>query len=172
LIQNGKWENSRFFYIEKEEATEDIKAKIGHAVGPIAEKHGQELVEVVIASNSGGAVIKISVGSKKGPTVDDLTLITKEFRKYADAAGTDFIPFDYQLEISSPGIDRELREFRDFFWNEGKTLKITVKDGEKNKNLEGELVKAETDSIVILAGGAETKIPYESVIKAKVKIKF
>jgi len=151
--------------------TEDT-AKISDAVRPIAGKYGQELVDVILASNSRGPILRIVVGSKKGPTIDDLTSITKEFRKLSDLEGMKMLPPDYQLEVSSPGIDRELREFRDFFWNEGRILKISLNSGEKNVNLEGELIKAEPDRIVLKTETEELEIAYKDIQKAKIKIKF
>ncbi|MDY0017064.1 MAG: hypothetical protein RBS89_04435 [Candidatus Delongbacteria bacterium] len=151
--------------------TEDT-AKISETVRPIAEKYGQELVDVTITSNSRGPVLRIIVGSKEGPTIGDLTSITKEFKKLADTEGMKMLPPDYQLEVSSPGIDRELREFRDFSWNEGRTLKLSVNSGEKTVNLEGELIKAEAHRIVLKTETEELEIAYKDIQKAKIKIKF
>ncbi len=151
--------------------TEDT-AKISDAVRPIAEKYGQELVGVTISSNSRGPVLRIIVGSKEGPTIGVLTSITKEFRKLADSDGMKLLPPDHQLEVSSPGIDRELREFRDFSWNEGRTLKLSVNSGEKTVNFEGELIKAGPDHIVLKTEAKELEIGYKDILKAKIKIKF
>ncbi len=138
----------------------------------MAERFGQELVDVNITSNSRGYVLKVSVGSKSGPTVGDLTSITKEFRKYADSKGHEFIPFDYQLEISSPGIDRELREKRDFLWSEGRMLKVSANSGGAMVNYEGVLVRAEEEGIVLMCAEEERQIRFEDIVKAKQKIKF
>lgn len=125
-----------------------------------------------MTTNANGQLIKISVGSKQGPTVSDLILITKEFNKTVDASLGEIIPFEYELEVGSPGIDRELRTYRDFFWNEEKTLKVLVKGEEKNVNVEGKLIKAFEDKIIVLVNEIEKEIFIKDIIKAKIKIKF
>jgi len=159
-------------FIKKEWFTEELIKKIEIAAKPIAEKYGQEIVDIAVSSNYRGQVIKITVGSKKGPAVSDLASITKEFNKFIESSKEKIIPFEFELEVSSPGIDRELRTFRDFYWNEGRTLKVLIKGTEKNINLEGMLIKAMEDKIIMLVKECETEIKYQEIIKAKIKIKF
>ena len=149
-----------------------MKERIGEVISPITKKYGQELVDIVLTSNSRGVLIKVSVGSKQGPTVSDLTAITKEFNKTAALSPEKFFNGDYQMEVSSPGIDRELHTFNDFYWNEGRDIKlIHRKDGEE-VTAEGNLIKAEKDHIVATIDGSQTLIKFENIIKAKLKIKF
>lgn len=149
-----------------------MKEKIGEVIAPIAKKYGQELVDVVMASNSRGVLIKVSVGSKQGPTVSDLTAITKEFNKTADLSPEKFFNGDYQMEVSSPGIDRELKTFNDFYWNEGRDIKLIYKKDDEEVTAEGSLIKAQNDHLIVVIDSSETQIKYEDVVKAKLKIKF
>lgn len=149
-----------------------MKDKIGEVIAPIAEKYGQELVDVVLASNSRGVLIKVSVGSKQGPTVSDLTAITKEFNKIADLSPEKFFNGDYQMEVSSPGIDRELKTFNDFYWNEGRDIKLIYRKDSEEVTAEGNIIKAEDDHLIVLVDSLETQIKYEDIVKAKLKTKF
>ena len=114
----------------------------------------------------------MSVGSKKGPKVSDLTAITKEFNKNAALKPEEFFNGDYQMEVSSPGIDRDLKTFNDFYWNEGRDVKLIYrKDGEDIKG-EFSLIKAEKDHIIVAFEGNDIRVKYEDIVKAKLKIKF
>ncbi|MBU4485661.1 MAG: hypothetical protein KKD38_01910 [Candidatus Delongbacteria bacterium] len=159
-------------FIKKELNTPEIREKIEKAISPIAEKYGQEVVDIILSSNSKGTLIKVSVGSKKGPTVSDLTAISKDFNKLADSPCNKLLSSDFQLEVSSPGIDRELRSFRDFYWNEDREIRILLKGEEKNVNIEGKLIRALENKIILLFNDSETEISYADIIKAKLKIKF
>lgn len=117
-------------------------------------------------------VVKVTVGSKKGPMVSDLASIAKEFRKFCEASQEEIISTDYQLEVSSPGADRELTTFRDFSWNEDRLLKLFIKNGEKNTHVEGKLIKAHEDKLIMLIDELEKEIMMEDILKAKIKIKF
>jgi len=155
-------------FIKKEKITVDQAEIVEKTIKPIAEKFGQEVVDTVITSNSKGILVRVTVGSKKGPMVSDLAAIAKEFRKFENG----ILPEDYQLEVSSPGIDRELKSFKDFYWNEGRLLKILLKGEDKNINVEGMLNEAFEDKIIILVDDEEKEIRTEDIIKAKIKIKF
>ncbi|HAQ61624.1 TPA: hypothetical protein DCR49_06450 [Candidatus Delongbacteria bacterium] len=159
-------------FIKKEKITVDQAEIVEKTIKPIAEKFGQEVVDTVITSNSKGILVRVTVGSKKGPMVSDLAAIAKEFRKFCEASENGILPEDYQLEVSSPGIDRELKSFKDFYWNEGRLLKILLKGEDKNINVEGMLNKAFEDKIIILVDDEEKEIRTEDIIKAKIKIKF
>jgi len=159
-------------FIKKEKITVDQAEIVEKTIKPIAEKFGQEVVDTVITSNSKGILVRVTVGSKKGPMVSDLAAIAKEFRKFCEASENGILPEDYQLEVSSPGIDRELKSFKDFYWNEGRLLKILLKGEDKNINVEGMLNEAFEDKIIILVDDEEKEIRTEDIIKAKIKIKF
>lgn len=159
-------------FIKKEKITVDQAEIVEKAIKPIAEKFGQEVVDTVITSNSKGLLVRVTVGSKKGPMVSDLASIAKDFRKLCEASENGILPDDYQLEVSSPGIDRELKSFKDYYWNEGRMLKLLLKGEDKNINVEGMLVKAFEDKLILLMDGEEKEVRTEDVIKAKIKIKF
>jgi len=159
-------------FIKKEKITVDQAEIVEKAIKPIAEKFGQEVIDTVITSNSKGLLVRVTVGSKKGPMVSDLASIAKDFRKLCEASENGILPDDYQLEVSSPGIDRELKSFKDYYWNEGRMLKLLLKGEDKNINVEGMLVKAFEDKLILLMDGEEKEVRTEDVIKAKIKIKF
>ncbi|HQO09400.1 MAG TPA: hypothetical protein PLK90_04655 [Clostridiales bacterium] len=146
--------------------------RIKKYAGEAATKYGQELVDVTTASNSRGMIIRITVGSKAGPTVSVLTAISKDLRNTNEAEDGALFPDDCQIEVSSPGADRDLKTYKDFLWNEGRDLKLTLKDGEKNRHTEANLVKAFEDSIIIQEEDGEKKVLVEDIVKAKIKFKF
>jgi ribosome maturation factor RimP len=149
-----------------------MKEKILEAIKPIAEKYGQEAADVTVTTNSKGLLVRITVGSKEGPKVSDIISITKDFKKYAAASGSEFLPEDIQIEVSSPGIDRNLKTFQDFYWNEGREIKMIYEEGGGEVTVEGTIVKAGVTDLEISCAGTVSRVPYEKIIKAKLKIKF
>ncbi|MFO7810474.1 MAG: hypothetical protein R6V47_03785 [Candidatus Delongbacteria bacterium] len=149
-----------------------MKDKIREVIIPIAQKYGQELVDIVMSSNSRGLLVKITVGSRSGPTVSDLTSITKEFKSTAAMSPDPVYTGDYQLEIGSPGSDRSLKTFNDFCWNEGREVKIITAVEDDRKRVEGTIIKAEKDGVILKNDGAERRILYKDIFKAKLKLKF
>jgi len=90
---------------------------------------------------------------------------------------------DFALQVSSPGIDKPLRDHRQFIKNIGRTLKIKLAEGNE---LQGELLSADHAGIAIHSKRKE-RIPgkkkkrlveeelrftYPEIKEAKIKIKF
>jgi ribosome maturation factor RimP len=75
----------------------------------------------------------------------------------------------YVLEVTSPGVDRPLREPRHYRRNVGRLLSVTPADGEP---VTGRIVRAGEDGVTLLVEGAETTIPYAGVSRAVVQVEF
>ena len=146
--------------------------KIIKALEPIVIKNGQELVEVTFEENSSDKKLKVIVGSLKGPGIKELTSITKEFNKINEDGS--IIPFDFSLDISSPGLDRLLQTKSDFKRNFEREVSI------KHKNENGSVLKdigvvkevTEADVMISISGDKTKKIQLENIIKAKLVIKI
>ncbi len=78
---------------------------------------------------------------------------------------------DYFLEVSSPGIDRPLKNVNDFKRNRGRTVEIKVKDEEGQSVCSG-IIKEINEDILLKTDGGEMHIPFENIINGKVIIKW
>jgi len=96
----------------------------------------------------------------------------------------DIIPGEhYQLEVSTPGLERVLKKDWHFKTAIGKKVKfrtqksfealgVTVNQLKNAKSLEADLVKVEGSDLFFDFGGEEIKIPVSAVEKAKVLFEF
>jgi ribosome maturation factor RimP len=76
----------------------------------------------------------------------------------------DYFDFRYTLEVSSPGIERQLKRPEHYKWAMGKVVEIDIGD----KKIRGYLRKVQKNGIVIGTKSGEDTIPYASIHKAKV----
>lgn len=90
---------------------------------------------------------------------------------------------DFSLQVTSPGIDKPLRDFRQYIKNVGRKLRLLLSDA---REMEGELVEADQEKIVLKAISKERvegkkkrvhvetlhEIPYSQIKQARVKISF
>jgi len=126
----------------------DLSDKIKEIASVIAEKHGQDLVDVELASNNRGKVIKILIGSVKGPTIKEITAVNREFSEIAEEQGEKLIPFEFQLEVSSPGLERPLTTIKDFNRNISRPVKVVYEIESENIAVEeNEDVRPKTNTI-------------------------
>ena len=89
-----------------------LEARIAHIVEPVATDLGYELVRVRV-SGLNGMTVQIMAERPDGTmTVEDCELLSRNISPALDVA--DPINREYQLEVSSPGIDRPLTRAKDF----------------------------------------------------------
>ncbi|MCK5759907.1 MAG: hypothetical protein KAH33_01350 [Candidatus Delongbacteria bacterium] len=146
--------------------------KIIKALEPIVIKNGQELVEVAFEENSKDKKLKVIVGSLKGPGIKELTSITKEFNKINEDGS--IIPFDFSLDISSPGLDRPLQTKSDFQRNFEREVSIKYKNEKDLVCKVTGTIKEVNDADVIMDIDKDGKkiIKIENIIKAKLVVKI
>jgi len=70
---------------------------------------------------------------------------------------------DYSVEVSSPGLDRPLRRQEHFEAARGRRVRVRTAD----RKLRGEVLSAGEQGVTVAAAdGAETEIPYHTIVRA------
>ncbi len=147
-----------------------ITEYVSKVAGKAASDAGIELVNVEIAGTKRDAVIRIYIDKEGGVTIDDCSSISRAVEEVLD--GEDVIPSKYVLEVSSPGIERELYSLKDFVKFAGHPAKVKLRteiDGQKT--FVGTITEVDGDKITIddRAKGSTT-FTYSDVAKANLKI--
>jgi ribosome maturation factor RimP len=135
-----------------------------------AQDRGVELVHVEFAGTKRDQVLRVYIDKEGGVTIDDCTQVSQTIEAVLDVE--DIIPSKYVLEVSSPGIERQLYSLADFVKFAGKLAKVKTKteiDGQKT--FVGPITTVDGDEITIddRTRGAVT-FPYVAVDKANLKI--
>src|SRR5512136_2488935 len=100
----------------------DVSAKTIELAAPVTDALGLELVEVEYRQEGGRMVLRIYVDRVGGVTLDDCAKVSRELDDILDAE--DFIRGKYTLEVSSPGLNRQLKKASDFERFVGRLVKI------------------------------------------------
>ncbi len=120
--------------------------------------------------------MKVTIDKMEGYVgIKDCEAVSREMEKILDAE--DFIPQSYVLEVSSPGLDRPLRNMKDYLRFKGKLAKFVLKELlEKKKTVVGwiEDVDESHEEITVKEKGSGRilKIPLLNVKKANLEIEF
>ena len=133
---------------------------------PLCEYEGVELVHVEYQGESQGRILRLYVDRSPGVTLEDCTNISRQLGDVLDVELDDIGP--YNLEISSPGLDRPLSREKDFerFKGEGITLQTTHPiDGEKN--FKGILSGLSSGIVKLMIEGRMVGIPYPEIHTAR-----
>lgn len=135
-------------------------------VRPVVEAAGLELWEVELRGQGGRPVLRVTVDREGGVDLDGIAEVSERLSRRLDLE--DFSDRPYQLEVSSPGVERTLREPRHFEQSIGRTLRVrTVVPVEGRRVHEGALVSADAEAIVVASDGGELRVPYADVASAK-----
>ena len=131
---------------------------------------GIELVHVEIAGTKRDIVVRIYIDKEGGVTIEDCSTVSRGVEEVLD--NEDFIPSKYVLEVSSPGIERELYSLADFVKFTGQLAKVKVKteiDGQKT--FVGPLTAVDGETITINdRTKGEVSFEYSDVAKGNLKI--
>ena len=85
---------------------------------------GFELVGVLWRDGNSRGLVRVYIDREGGVTVDDCARVSHRVTGLLDVA--DPVPGEYDLEISSPGVDRPLFVERDFVRFAGAGLEVTL----------------------------------------------
>lgn len=139
---------------------------------PIMERTGFELVDVEYVKEGSNYYLRAYIDKEGGITIDDCELVSRELSDLLDAE--DFIPEAYFLEVSSPGLGRQLKKDKDFARSIGEDVEVKLYEPlDKKKEFEGVLEGFDEATVVLRLSETETvTIPRESIAVIKLAIHF
>ena len=119
---------------------------------PVAERFGCELVAIEIL---GGArtVLRVSVDRPGGATIEDCTRISRALSPVLDQA--DPMAGAYDLEVSTPGIERPLQREADFVRFVGCEARIKLYGSDGRRRIKARLVAVEAGQVRVNVEGEE-----------------
>ena len=155
----------------------DVVARVTELVAPLAASLGLELVEVEYGQEGRQMVLRLFIDREGGVTLDDCASVSRELTEILDVE--DFIHGHYNMEVSSPGINRPLKQAADYERFTGKLVKIRTFEpladdaGNKRKTFQGILLGLEGGLVRLnLTEGQTAGIPLEKVAKANLEFEF
>ena len=138
----------------------EIKKSLEQTLLEDIENNGYELIEIEQHSLRKGIKFVLYIDHDNGIGLDDCVSVSKASEMIID----EFIdPESYELEVSSPGLDRKLNKKEDFDRFIGKTIKIKLKEKlNDRKNFKGLLTDRRGD-MVILEDDQVFEIPMDRI---------
>lgn len=136
-------------------------------IEPVVVAAGLDLEAVVVRSAGARRLIQILVDRDGGVDLDAVAVVSRACSDVLDTA--ELFGGAYDLEVSSPGVDRPLTEARHWRRNTGRLVQVRLRDG---KEVTGRVVSVDGDAITLLVGKAERTIAYAEAVRGVVQIEF
>ena len=149
------------------------KVQVEEFIAPIVEELGVEIVEVAFEKKHDGMHLTVFIDKKGGVTIEDCEKVHRAIDEPLD----ELDPTNgaaYTLNVSSPGLDREIKTDKDFQRNISEILEINLfKKIGACKKFVGELLSFNQDKIIIKdKKGKEIEIERVLISKATKYIEF
>ncbi len=84
-----------------------------------------ELVEIQYRQEGHGWVLRLFIDGPNGIGIDECARVSREMNVFLDVE--DLIPNAFHLEVSSPGLERQLRNIADYKRFAGKKARVKVR---------------------------------------------
>lgn len=119
---------------------ETVVTRVIKLAQPIAERLGLKIWDVEFVKEGASWFLRIFIDKKGGVTIDDCEALSRAVDGPLDEA--DPIDKQYYLEVSSPGVERRLRQGWHFQEELGKPVKVRLirPDEDGRREFEGELL--------------------------------
>jgi ribosome maturation factor RimP len=136
-------------------------------VRPVVEASGLELWEVSFGKERGRMILRVVVDRDGGVDLDTISETSERLSRRLDLEGFSG-DRAYSLEVSSPGLERTLREPRHFRRSVGQRVKVKTATPAGGRRVhEGALVSADAEAVVIASDGGELRVPYADIESAR-----
>jgi ribosome maturation factor RimP len=133
---------------------------------PVVEGAGLEYVEVSFEREQGRRVLRVTVDREGGVGLDAIAEVSGKISRRLDLEGFDTGP--YSLEVSSPGVERPLRDPRDFARRVGERIKVkTASPVDGTRTLMGTILQADDRQLKIATDQGECELPFEEIASAR-----
>ncbi|MCB9082868.1 MAG: ribosome maturation factor RimP [Bdellovibrionaceae bacterium] len=164
---------------------EDVLVKLRQMAEEVSQREGCLLYDLEFTGGTRNRILRVFIDRPEGTvTVDDCANVSRGLNLQLDVG--DLIPGGaYELEVSSPGIDRRLNQTWHFQKVLGQGVRISTtspiplpegierKEGKSGPmSIEGELVGAEDELVVVKKQEVNWEVPRAIIRQAKVVFDF
>ena len=141
-------------------------------IEPIVEGLGYEVVDIEFRPHPRDGLLRIFIDQEQGIQLEDCTTVSRQVSAMLDVE--DPVPGQFNLEVSSPGLDRPLRKASDFerFSGEKVKIKLSMPTLEGQRNFTGKLVGFKDNEVLIVVDGETHYLPLGGIDKAHLVPKF
>jgi ribosome maturation factor RimP len=159
-------------------AQESIPDQVRRLLEPVLARDGYELVEVEWVRGGGRWTLRLFVDKAGGFGLDDCQAVSTLADPILDVA--DLIEPAYDLEVSSPGLERPLRRPSDFDRFKGQRARLksfgplagTAPGSPGRKHWTGILAGFKDGAVEVDVDGVTHRIPHDQIAKANLEYDF
>jgi len=133
---------------------------------PTVEGLGYELADLEVKLGGRSGMVRVFIDRPEGISLDDCEKVSLAVSALLDVE--DPVPGHYDLEVSSPGLNRRLTKPDHFRRFAGEEVKVEMRFPiEGRKRFRGRLAASDEDNIRVVVDGVEHSLPISTIDTAR-----
>ncbi|MEU4381915.1 ribosome maturation factor RimP [Micromonospora echinofusca] len=158
------------------------RARLRDVIEPVVTAAGYDLEELSVSRAGRRHVVRVIVDADGGIRLDAVAEVSRAVSAALDAAeeaGGDIVAGEYQLEVSSPGVDRPLTLPRHWRRNVGRLVKVTARgagaqaeQATGDRQVTGRVVEADDERVVLETDAGRATWTYAELGPGRVQVEF
>lgn len=133
---------------------------------PTIERLGYELADLEVRLGGKGGLVRVTIDKPEGVDLNDCQAVSQAVSALLDVE--DPVPDRYDLEVTSPGLDRKLTKIEHFQRFEGETVKVKMRFPiAGRRRFRGTLLSSNDENIVVEVDGETHSLPLAKIDTAR-----
>src|ERR1700682_2858605 len=146
--------------------------RIRELIMPTLSFLGYELYDLAVAGSGNSTTLRVRIDRPEGVTLADCEKVSQSLSALPDQ--DDPFPTRYELEVSSPGAERPLRNLEEYRRFIGRRANVRYRVGDSEQVAEGRLTAVSEDMIELQLGEGKHRktvaIPLADILSARLAI--
>ncbi len=147
---------------------QDTETRLFGLLEPVVVREGYELVAIELTGERGRALLRVSIDKPGGISLEDCSAVSRVVDALLEVE--DPVEGSYELEVSSPGLERPLVKPTDFERFKGRRVRIKtfapLPEWGSRKVFDGPLQGFESGNVLLTQDGKPARIPQSQIAKA------
>ena len=144
----------------------------------VAGSYGLDIFDVQYRREAGGMIVRVQIDRpdtarpEDAVSIEECAAVSRDLSAMLDVE--DVVPTAYTLEVSSPGLDRPLRDSGDYTRFTGRLAKVVMREAVDGQMFfKGRLGGVEAGHVLIDADdGRRHRVPLAAITRAKLEVEF
>ena len=172
ILPKGEGLFCPLFFIMVVLFVEDLKKELFELANEVASNLGYSIYDLGLGRRGKKRLVKITIDKLDGyVSISDCESFSADFGRALDSA--DLVPFSYDLVVESPGLERALRDLKDYVRFTGEKAKVILKEPIEGVSvLIGKIISCENDVVTVESSenGKEIAFLFSDVRRANLKL--
>ncbi|HEY8134381.1 MAG TPA: ribosome maturation factor RimP [Thermoanaerobaculia bacterium] len=153
----------------------DLPEDVERQIDTIVSSEGLELVHIDYHRQGRGFLLRVDIDKEGGVTLDDCEGVSRQISAFLDVE--DVVPAEYELQVSSPGLDRKFYRQSDYQKFLGRLVRVKTSKPIRGLHvIVGRLKEFDGQTIVVSDAAVKKdpdyRIPLDAVKETRLEVEL